>query len=205
MLKPTYILLVAVLLMLLTANLNAQDLETDSLRKPYVPTNVRLQYGGNIGMLSFGPSWSFLKNRVDLEYSIGFVPKFDAKQPIYITAIKFIYTPPKLDFKILKAIIKPLSVGLAFSYTFGNRFNKYQDHNKYPKGYYWWNTSIRFGLLYQAEVYFKINDKKIKGLSFYLEASFWDLDIYSYSANSNYSHLSLLNITTLGVGTKIFF
>jgi len=103
------------------------------------------------------------------------------------------------------ATIKPLSFGLAFSYTFGERFSKYQDHNKYPKGYYWWNTSIRFGLLYQAEVYYKINDKRIKGLSFYLEASFWDLDIYSFTGNSNYSHLSLWNITTLGIGTKIFF
>ncbi|MCH8318295.1 MAG: hypothetical protein IIA88_07330 [Bacteroidetes bacterium] len=202
--KTTYNILIAVLLMLLTTNLNAQDLETDSLKKLYIPSNVRLQYAGNIGMFSFGPSWSFFKNRVDFEYSIGFVPKFNAKQPIYITAIKGIYTP-KLDFKIKKVIIKPLSVGLVFSYTFGKRFSKYQDTNKYPKGYYWWNTSYRFGLLYQAEVYTNINHKQIKGLSFYLEVSIWDLDIYSYTGNSNYSHLSLWDITTLGIGTKIFF
>jgi len=192
------------LLIVLTTNVDAQDLETDSLKKRYIPSNIRLQYAGNIGMFSIGPSWSFFKKRIDFEYSMGFVPKFDAEQTIYITAIKGIYIP-KLDFRVRKVIIKPLSVGLTFSYTFGNRFNKYQDTDQYPKGYYWWGTSRRYALLYRADIYAKINEKKIKGLSFYLEASIWDLGFYNYAHSSNYSQLSLWDVTTLGIGTKIYF
>jgi hypothetical protein len=200
--KALYIILTIALLKSLTPVLIAQDSETPGFRKNYLPAQVNLQFAGNIGMFSFGPSWNILGNKAILGITSGFVPKFEAEQAIFITALKAYYTPHfNLEFK--NFTIKPLSAGLAFSYTFGNRFNKYQDPNNYPLGYYWWNPSSRFGLLYQAEINTKKDSKFINALSFYIEASIWDLDLYSYFGNYNYSYLKFWDIPTLGAGTKI--
>ena len=200
-----YCILVTIIIMSFSANLYSQEPQADTINKWYIPTHVRIQFAGNIGMFSAGPSWTFLKNNIELAYSIGYVPEFAARRDIYITAIKGIYTP-KLDININETTtIKPLSVGAVFTYTFGDRYSKYQDTNRYPNGYYWWNISYRIGLLYVAEIYTKINQKHLKGLSVYFEASFWDLYMFSQFDNSNNSYLNLWDTTTFGLGTKVFF
>lgn len=65
--------------------------------------------------------------------------------------------------------------------------------------------SYGIGLLYVAEIYTKINQKHLKGLSVYFEASFWDLYMFSKFDNSNNSYLNLWNTTTFGLGAKVFF
>lgn len=202
--RINYCILISVLIVSLSTDLYSLDIKTDTMNKRYIPTHIRLQFAGNIGMFSSGPSWSLLKNNVELAHSIGYVPEFAAKRHIYITAIKCIYTS-KLDINIKGATIKPLSVGAVFAYTFGDRYSKYQDTNRYPKGYYWWNTSYRVGLLYEAEIYIKTNQKFINGLSIYFEADFWDLYLFSQFDNSNNSYLNLWDTTTFGIGTKVFF
>ena len=105
--KKTYSISITVALLLLCTIIKGQDIEKDTLKKWYVPSNVRLQFAGNIGFLSLGPSWSFLNYRLDFESSFGFVPKLDAKKPIYIIATKTLYKP-NLDFKI-KKVTTPIS------------------------------------------------------------------------------------------------
>lgn len=155
-------------------------------------------------MISAGPSWSFWKKRIDFEFSLGYVPKLEASKPIYLSAIKVMYTP-KLQFDVKKVRVSPVSIGLAATYTFGERFSKYRDSRRFPEGYAWWNTQYRFGLVYQAEAYTSVNFHQIKGVSLYLEASLWDLDLYSYKELSDDLHVSLWNITNLGLGTRVFF
>jgi len=46
---------------------------------------------------------------------------------------------------------------------------------------------------------------RLKGLSVYFEASFWDLYMFSQFDNSNNSYLNLWNTTTFGLGAKVFF
>jgi len=197
-------ILVPVFIMSLSADLYSQETKADTIHKWYVPTHIRFQFAGNIGMFSVGPSWTLLKKNLELAPSIGYVPELDAGGDIYVTAFKVIYTP-KLDVNIKKSIFKPFSVGAVFTYTFGDRYNKYHDTDRYPDGYYWWNTSYRFGFLYQAEIYTKINRKHISGLSIYFEASLWDLYMFSQFPNSNRSYLNLWDTTTFGLGTKVFF
>lgn len=191
----------SILLILVTVVLNAQDVEINSIGKSFAPTNIRLQYAGNIGMFSIGPSWQFFKNRLGIGFSLGYVPKFSSNKPIYIASLKAAYTP-NLNFNIKKLIVKPFSFGLVTSYTFGDRFNKYLNHNQYPDGYYWWNTAYRFGLFYEVEVGLKINSNTTNGLALYFEVSIWDLDIYNYTDNSNYNQLSPWSLITLGTGIK---
>ena len=194
-----------IIFFLFTLVIDAQEAEDSEIRfSKYFPDMVNLQYAGNTGMVSAGPSWFVCKDKLKVDCSVGFVPKFEARHPIYIMSLKGIYiTEPSLRIKNVN--VKPVNFGMAFSYTFGNRFNRYLNINKYPKGYYWWNTACRFGFLYQFQAYIRPEWEIIEKLGFYFEASFWDVDIYSRIDNGNDSYLSLWDITTFGFGTSIFF
>ncbi len=196
-------IIVSFIMMCFSSGLNAQE-ERTITNKWYMPDHIRLQYAGHIGLISSGPAWTLLKNNFELAYSIGYVPEFAGGRDIYIAAFKGIYIP-KLYFNIKKTIIKPLSAGAVFNYTFGERYSKYNGSKNYPKGYLWWNTSFRMGLLLESEIYVKIKQKHMKGLGFYIEASFWDLYILSLFDNHNSSYINLWDITTLGLGIKIYF
>ena len=202
--KSFYNVLTLVTLMFVSKNLDSQEVKSDSLKKLYIPSSIVLQFAGNIGMFSIGPSWTFFQRKLSVDYSIGFVPKFYAEEAIYITSGKMIYSP-RIIFNFKMFDINPISLGVVYSHTFGSRFSRYQDLKKYPEGYYWWNTANRLGILYQIKLNTKLNGVYIKELSCYLEASFWDLDLNSYRKNSNYSKLSLWGITTLGFGVRTFF
>lgn len=181
-----------------------QSTETPSAKKWFVPTEARIQYGGYMGMFSFGPGWQ-LKDHLKLEYSIGFAPKQDAQKTIYTTAAKLIYIP-KVNIQLTKSIrLQPIGVALNSSYTFGSRFGKYRDSDKYPDGYYWWSTSIRVGLGYQVQTLIKLPSKSIPQLGLYIEASVWDLGLFSYYGNSNRSHLQFWDIVILGSGCRVYF
>ena len=170
----------------------------------YVPSQIRIQYAGYIGMLSLGAGWQ-LNHHLELEYSMGLAPKQDAQKTIYTTAAKLIYQP-KLDFNLTDKIkIQPLRVALISSYTMGSRFGKYRDNDKYPDGYYWWSTSVRVGLGYQAQALINIAKESEKQLALYLESSLWDLGLFSYYGNSNRSHLEFWDIVILGSGCRLYF
>jgi len=188
----------------LSGALSAQDADADSVRKWFVPSSARVQFAGNIGMLSIGPGWSFLNNRIDVEYSMGYVPKFEAEEAIFIHALKGIYTTP-LQINLSKLKIKPVSVGVAISHTLGDQFNKYQRSSQFPPRYYWWVVPYRFAFVYRAEGELNIDSKFLKGIGSYFEVSIWDLSIYNYSANENGSYINFTDLFTFGIGTKIYF
>lgn len=191
------------LLIFLNFSSNAQQFE--KIKKWYQPNHFRIQFAGNIGMFSLASGWSCLNNHLELSTSLGYVPEFVTQKDIYITSFKAIYKYQKLDFHIKNIYFKPFAFGLATNYTIGKCYNKYQDSELYPHRYYWWNTSHRLALLYEAEIHVKLNTKYLNGLSMYFETSWWDLYLISYYDNKNRSYLNLWDIVTFAVGTKLFF
>jgi hypothetical protein len=197
--------IIAVFISLLIAvALEGQEV-SDRKVSQFAPNSVRLQYAGYIGMLSLGSTWTFKDDKISLEYSFGYSPKQDAEKAIYTNAAKILFTP-NLDFNVgNKVNIQPLTIGIASSYTFGNRFGKYRDSDQYPNGYYWWSTSVRVGMVYQAEATMAIKSRYIQRIGFYLETSLWDLGLFSYYGNSNRSHLHFFDIVILGSGCRLYF
>ncbi len=191
--------------LLIFLNFSSYTQQTEKIKKWYKPNHVRVQFAGNIGMFSLASGWSFFNNNLELSLSLGYVPKFVTYKYIYITSFKAIYKYQKLDFHIKNIHFKPLAFGLATNNTIGKDYNKYQNSKLYSNNYYWWNISHRFALLYEAEVYIKLNTKYLNGLSIYFETSLWDLYLISYYANKNRSYLSLWDIVTFAIGTKLFF
>ncbi len=200
-----YSILFTLWIILFSLDLYAQENKLDTIHKWYRPTHVQLQFAGNIGMFSTGVSWSLLKNNMEVRYSIGYVPESVADINIYVTSSKVIYTPP-ININVKKNIqFKPLAVGVITSHTLGKKYQQYEKTNRYPRGYYWWNVPFRNALLHNLEIHVKTDHKPIKGISLYLETSFWDVYLISVFSNSNTSVLNLWEATTFGVGGKLFF
>jgi len=181
--------------------LHAQVSSSDA-NKWYVPSHVRLQFAGNIGMLSAGPAWSLFRERWVFSHTFGYVPGFSSGKGIFITATKVIFTP-RLDLNMGEITFKPLSLGFITSYTFGDSYNKYRDRQTYPSDYYWWDPSLRTGLLYETGIYAKLDRKYLKGLGLFLEITFWDLYLVTKFSNTNKSYLNMRDIATFGIGTKL--
>ena len=191
----------------LNIQLFAQDTLVSTEKKWYVPRILRVQYAGELGMLSVGPTWLFSKDRLELSYSLGYVPKFAGGENIFVTALKFEYTPtPIFDINIGERIeIRPLSVGIFISHTFGETYNKYRDSKQYPKGYYWWNTVYRIGITYKAELNYSIQSKWIEKIGVYYEVGTLDLYLMSRWDNGNNQVVNLYNTLFMSLGTKIYF
>ncbi len=205
MMKIKIYISVLVVFILFSTSLFSQEIKKDTINKWYKPTHCRLQYAGNIGMLSAGPSWSLFKKNLELTYSIGYSPEFATGSNIFTTSFKCYYTP-KLNINIKdKVIIKPISIGSVVSHTFGEEYSRYQNTDMYPVDYYWWKTPYMNALVYEAQIHSKINGKNIKGVSLYFEVSLWDLYLFSLYDNSNITYLNLWDISTFGIGTKIYF
>lgn len=180
----------------------AAESESDTC-KWYSPSHLRFQFAGNIGAISAGPSWISAQDKLELTVSLGYVPPAETGKTIHIAALKGVYKP-KVEIKIRNLAIRPLALGMVTSYTFGDQYNKYQNRNHYPKGYYPWNPGWRTALLYEAEIFAPFEKGIFKGISFFSELTFWDLYVVSKFGNYNYSALSFRDIMTLGVGIKSF-
>ena len=182
----------------------AQNAPDDS-SKWYVPELARLQYAGNTGMFSAGASWSFCKNYAELSSSFGYAPAFAAGRDIYIPSLKCLFVP-RLCFNFNKTFsFKPFAIGAVFSYTFKDKINNGQATENYPDVYYGKNICWRIGVLCQTELYAKLKSQHISGVGIYLEASWWDVYLVSKFDHCNGSYLSIWDITTFGLGTKVYF
>ena len=197
----TLYFLIVLIIFFISIKLHANNSEH---KTSFIPKKLHFQYAGNLGFLSFGPSWSFLKNSIDLEYSIGYVPKFQSTKPIYVSSIKGIYNPTFL-LNIKKITFIPLNFGGVVSHVYGERVNKYQNKKQYEKNPYWWIPSLRWGVLSQTSLNYTIENSTLKTINFYFETSVWDLNIYNYFSNSNHKTLSPTQLITFAIGSKFIF
>lgn len=162
-----------------------------------VPHFYAMQYGGSIGYLSVGAGYNLgSKTRLSVHY--GFVPE-DVGGPLHVVAAKFMYSPWLIEIDP-KVKLNLLDVGLLFSYHFGHQFASSWPSYRYPDGYYWWKTSLRYHLAIENSI--RIYTKgAIQSVSLYVEANTNDLYLVSYVQNTD--ALNLIDIFKLGVGVRL--
>jgi len=182
---------------------SAQDSHTTNTdRKWYLPDHVTLQFAGNIGMLSAGPGYSYLNDKVNTDFLYGFVPGFESNTSIHILTAKNYYSPFRVvlneDFHW-----EALKIGTGVSYSIGQQFFTSLP-KRYPDNYYWWASSLRFTPFIGTAISAKVgNDATIiKRLQFYTELGTTDLDLVSKFDNKE---LPVFDIINLSIGTKLVF
>lgn len=193
-------------LSLLAAGAFAQDSHTtNTARKWYLPDHVTIQFAGNIGLLSAGPGYSYLHDKINTDFLYGYVPGFetaDTDAGIHILTAKNYYTPFRHTFKedYQWEIVK---VGFGVSYSMGQQFFTSLP-KRYPDKYYWWASSLRLTPFIGTALSAKVgNDATIiKRVQLYAELGTNDLDIVSITSNKS---LSVYDILNLAIGTKLVF
>ncbi|WP_162051874.1 hypothetical protein [Pontibacter pamirensis] len=200
----TKLLLWVLLMLLTTVPFNAKSQGTDSLahKRWYQPDGVVLQYAGNMGFLSVGPSYSLAKNKLNVELLYGFVPKYDAEEALHLLTLKGVWLPLKEVKLNNDYTLTPLRAGLGASYYFNDQFPlTWKDG--IPAGYYWWSSGVRVLGFAGAGINRNFgDDKTIKGVSLYSEIGTYDLILTSWVKDER---LTLWEIANLSLGVRIKF
>lgn len=59
-----------------------------------IPTHAKIQYAGNMGLLSFGTGWDYGKrNQWETDILLGFIPKYSSKKTKVTMTLKQNYMP----------------------------------------------------------------------------------------------------------------
>ena len=179
----------------------AQAKADSSKYKIFLPDYVKMQFAGGIGFLSTGVGYTFLKDRMDITFFYGYVPKFAATDDLHSVSMQF--TSKLLRFKIGKnAELLPLNVGWFLHHTFGSEYwIKLPAH--YPAEYYWWSPGRNAGIFLGGEIKTKLLSKKTpaSGTAFYVRIGSRGLYIASKVENSS---IPLSDIIEFGFGVAIY-
>ena len=118
--------------------------------------------------------------------------------PLNSFTLKFIYNPFKIDFSPTVRF-EPIQAGLFITGWFGENVDLSWS-NRYPKGYYWWQSSTRKHAFVSTQMSFMM--KKVDRLSLYFEANTNDLYLYNYLPNKT---VNFYDIIFYGLGIKLYF
>jgi hypothetical protein len=201
--RHLYILLCWLGALLLPAPGRAQDSFSSNTDRPwYYPDHVVVQFAGNIGLVSAGPGYSFARDKMDAEALYGYVPGFESKTSIHILTAKFSYRPWKINLN-KDYLLEPLKVGTGISYSIGPQFHTTWP-GRYPEGYYWWTTSVRFSPFLGPTISRKVGNANslIKRVQLYSELGTNDLALVSYIGNTK---LAFTEIWNIALGTRLVF
>lgn len=139
-----------------------------------VPRYGKVQFAGSMGTLSFGGGWNYGKNHWETDFLLGFVSSKD-HEPKATFTLKQNYIPWNIPLND-HITFEPLTCGVYLNTLLNGDFWKKQPA-KYPDGYYFFSTKIRYLAFIGERVTFKVNNKFMnnKYITLFYEVSTCDL------------------------------
>lgn len=170
-----------------------------------IPTHTKIQFAGNMGLLSVGTGWDYGKrNQWETDLFLGFLPKYDSKRNKITMTLKQSYMPWNLELgKGFSA--EPLSCGLYLNTVFGDEF-WVNEPERYPEGYYGFSSKIRANIFLGQRVTYDIDPShryRAKAITLFYEISSSDLYIISAFTN-RYLHPKDYLSLSFGVKLQLF-
>lgn len=187
------IFITGIILLLICPDIIAQDNRYDKRVHRYrkhwlslIPTHTKLQFAGNMGLISVGPGWDYGKrNQWETDVYLGIIPRFSSKRAKVTMTLKQNYMP--WSFELGKGFsTEPLTCGLYFNTVFGDEF-WVQEPERYPKGYYGFSTKIRTHVFLGQRLTYDIDKERrysAKSITVFYELS--TCDIYMVRAVTNH-------------------
>ena len=167
-----------------------------------IPTHTKVQFAGNMGLLSFGTGWDYgKKNQWETDVFLGFIPKYDSKRTKVTMTLKQNYMPWSLNLG-RGFSTEPLTCGIYFNTVFGNEFWVHEQ-DRYPKGYYGFSSKIRSHIFLGQRLTYDIDPQRrytAKSITFFYELSTCDLYLISAATNS---YLRPRDYLSLSFGLKL--
>ena len=166
-----------------------------------IPTYSKIQYAGNMGLLSFGTGWDYGKrNQWETDFFLGFVPKYSSKKTKITMTLKQNFIP--WDITLGKGfILEPLTCGMYVNTVFGSQF-WVSEPDRYPKGYYGFSSKVRFHVFAGQRLEYDIPSHRrlfARSVTVFYEIS--TCDLYLISAVQN-SYLRPRDYLSLSFGLK---
>ena len=175
---------------------------SDSTRyKQFLPDYVKLQFAGGIGFVSLGVGYTFFKQKLEVSYFYGYVPKFVSTDDLHSVSLQL--TAKLLRFKVNKTVeLMPLNFGWFIHHTFGSEYWIKLPSN-YPEKYYWWSPGRNSGVFLGGEIKTKLlsNKTPASGTAFYIRVGSRGLYIASKFGNSS---IPLSDIIEFGFGVAVY-
>ena len=166
-----------------------------------IPTHTKLQFAGNMGLLSLGTGWDYGKrNQWETDIFLGFLPKYHSKRTKITMTLKQNYMPWSIDLG-KEFSIEPLACGMYFNTVFGDEFWT-NEPERYPKGYYGLRIHIFLGqrLTYNIPPRWRLGARAV---TFYYEISTCDLYVVSAFVNKYLKPKDYLSLS-FGLKTQLF-
>lgn len=167
-----------------------------------IPTHTKVQFAGNMGLLSFGTGWDYgKKNQWETDVFLGFIPKYDSKRTKVTMTLKQNYMPWSLNLG-RGFSTEPLTCGIYFNTVSGNEFWVHEP-DRYPKGYYGFSSKIRSHIFLGQRLTYDIDPQRrytAKSITFFYELSTCDLYLISAATNS---YLRPRDYLSLSFGLKL--
>jgi len=161
------------------------------------PDHMKIQFAGNIGVLSAGIGYSYCSDRMQSDLLYGFVPASIGGKDIHTIA-------NKNTFKLFQ---KPITNNILFTHYIGFSLNYYVTDNTflflpkhYPEGYYATNA-IRFAPLFSYNlICINENINLFNNVNIYFEISTLDNYLWYYIKTTA---INFIEIWNLAIGTTI--
>lgn len=88
-----------------------------------IPTHTKIQFAGNMGLLSLGTGWDYGKrNQWETDIFLGVLPKYQSDCTKLTFTLKQNYIPWSLQIKESRFSAEPLTCGMYFNTVFGDEF-----------------------------------------------------------------------------------
>lgn len=113
--------------------------------------HTKLQYAGSIGFASVGIGRTYLREKLETDLMLGYLPKQIGGDHIWTTALKTTFVPIR-PIPVKSLDWQPLRAGFQLSYTFGKDYFIFEHHDKYEKGYYGFPTALHLYLYLGGQV-----------------------------------------------------
>ena len=167
-----------------------------------IPTQLIMQYAGNMGFMSVGVGWDYGKHdQWETHLLFGYLPKADSDRGKLTMTLKQTFLPWSLSFG-KGWMLEPLSCGIYFNTVFGSEFWGNQP-SRYPDKYYEpLNTEVRINAFLGQRITLNIPEHKrkfVKSVSAFYEVSTCDLYLRLAVMERK---VSLWDILGLSVGVK---
>ena len=191
-----------------TAELSAYTRRTMRMKRDWArltPNQQVVQFAGSIGMISIGTGWHYgRRKQLETEILFGYLPHCNRSEHHYTLTLKQRYIPWRvpLSSHSRRWELEPLTCGGFVNTIFGEGFWRHEP-SKYTKGYYGFNTKLRYNLFVGQRIKFNIPRRHrhfSKSITAYYELSTCDLYVVSAIPNSR---VGLADVLSLAFGLKM--
>ena len=165
-----------------------------------IPTHIKAQYAGGMGMMSAGFGWDYgKKGQWETDVMIGFLPKRYSDGHTLTGALKQNYIPWSIRCHE-RLSIEPFTASIYLSLISGDEYWM-REPSRYGGSYYRFMTRMRINLAFgqRATLHVKNPSSTLRSVTFYYELHACDLDICAKFTNKE---LKMKDITYFSCGLK---